>query len=806
MGYVISPNDVFYGYDPWRSATATAIEAQNPIINDPPTSWYTLMSLLRDEPATFHWNRYVGSGIPGYGAIAAAVLSPFIAIPALVLPLWLVYGGIILLKIVVAHYGAWLWLRQSRVGKLAAGAGALVFSCAGIYAVWWLWPGSNVTALYPVTLYLIRRSFDRKLVPIWLWWLLGLSYLLAGFPAPVVYFAWVAVAYVLFLAVRLRRLPVRQLTRMVLASILALATAAPGLYSFTRFLQRTGYLESRSGVAERVERYSIDHLMAFIEPFRLGDPIQHVWYAQRTAANNFLETTVYLGLLTLVLALLGVFRRRGEGTWFWGTLATILVLGLFVVDAVGDALAILPGVGFSELTRLRVLLPIPAAILAAHGAALLLRNRGRWRGWWGQMIIVIVAIDLGFFAAYFYPYITPAVAKLPVSEITSWLRVQEEPFRVLPTFDMYWPNASELERFEDVRSHFSSEARYRQMFQRIDPESWGHSGTILQVNGLTLDPANPILPLLNVRYITEQPSIDILRWKVMERTTQDQPMDGVVNVAAGSVLERDLGTPDPDVWAIDLPVSPAGDGTRPMQLEVRRESDGSLIARQLRTSAQLERNEKVYVRLPRTGERLTLVVRTGDFPVRLPAAGGSASRWTFGWVRSPLIYRESLEDGRVFELLSTLPRYSAVWDVRQSSFAEMLTKQDLDFSKVAWSESAPTFDVELLRDVPALARRVNFSLLEYTPRSERLRVSAPAPAFVVASEKLVPELRVEVDGERVQPVPVNGLFWGVLIEPGVHEIAVERVVGDGWWPVSGAAIVLLIVSSIVDRRRAPRPE
>lgn len=812
MGYVISPNDVFYNYDPWRSLV-DAPQSQNPNINDPPTSWYTLMSLLREEPEAFHWNRYVGSGIPGYGATAAAVLSPFIAIPALLLPLWLVYGGIILLKIVVAHAGAWLWLRQSRAGKSGAGAGAVVLSCAGVYAVWWLWPGTNVTALYPVTLYLIRRAFDRQRVPLWCWWLLGVSYLLSGFPAPVVYFAWIAIAYTGFLMIRLLRFPAVDLARPMVAALLAIGFVSPGLFSFVRFLQRTGYLETRAGAAERLGGFESSHLLAFFDPFRLGDPIQHVWYGGTSASGNFVETTVYLGVFTIFFTVVGLLRRRAEGRFFWAVAASVVLAGIFVSDGLGNLLGALPGVGFSELKRLRVLLPIPAALLTAHGVGLLARL-GRARSpagsapmrlgrWLALVAITLLAVDLGFFAGYFYPYLPPRLAKLPQSGMTSWIRSQEPPFRVLPTFDMYWPNTAELERFEDIRSHFGSEARYRQLMQRIDPESWGNSGTVLQVNGLTLDPADPILPLLNVRFVIEQPSIDILRWKVMEHTTPDQPMEGTVSVPPHTELRRELGAPASDVWALDVPVQPVRSGDGFVQIEIRR-VDGSVFASRTRTSESLRRNEKFYVPLPRTGEPLELILRTSDFPVELAGVRGVREQWTFGWVRSPLIFRESFAEGRVFELLSSLPRYWAVWDIQRMSFEEMLAYEKLDFGRTAYVERNPGFDVQVLRRVPPVARRVNFELLSYDGRSEELRVRTAVPALIVASEKLVPEIRVTVDGEEVTPRAVNGLFWAIAVPAGEHLIVTERRVGRGWWPMSGASLALLVIAAIVDRRVRPR--
>ncbi|MEO8035485.1 MAG: hypothetical protein ABI837_13700, partial [Acidobacteriota bacterium] len=95
MGRVVSPNDVFYNYDPW--SVIPHEQVQNSLINDPPTSYLTLMSLLKSGGDTFHWNPYIASGIPGFGSSASALLSPFVFVPVFALPLTWVYSGIILL-------------------------------------------------------------------------------------------------------------------------------------------------------------------------------------------------------------------------------------------------------------------------------------------------------------------------------------------------------------------------------------------------------------------------------------------------------------------------------------------------------------------------------------------------------------------------------------------------------------------------------------------------------------------------------------------------------------------------------------
>ena len=197
---ILSPNDILHGYDPWGSNDAVigrAVEVQNPTLNDIPTSYITLMWLLKNEPGSFHWNRHIASGVPGFGSAGGAVLTPLVAIPVLLLPLALAYSGIVLLKFSAAYWFGYLWLREERMGKRAASAGAFVGAAAGVVAVWWLWPLTNATALYPALFFLVARIGNGRRISFFWTAVLAASFLLSGFPATVAYGGWLALVYAL---------------------------------------------------------------------------------------------------------------------------------------------------------------------------------------------------------------------------------------------------------------------------------------------------------------------------------------------------------------------------------------------------------------------------------------------------------------------------------------------------------------------------------------------------------------------------------------------------------------------------------
>src|SRR5688572_19611248 len=202
MGRVISPNDVFYNYSPWSTFRPAEALTQNSTMNDPPTAYFTLMTLARADWRTFHWNPYIASGIPGFGSSASAILSPFILLPALLVPLAWVYTAILFLKLNASFVFAYLWLREERLGRNGAAVGAIVIAGAGVYAVRWLWQITNATVPYPALLWIVRRTFRGYRTSIALTALIALSFGISGFPAAIAYGVWIAIAYAIFLSFR----------------------------------------------------------------------------------------------------------------------------------------------------------------------------------------------------------------------------------------------------------------------------------------------------------------------------------------------------------------------------------------------------------------------------------------------------------------------------------------------------------------------------------------------------------------------------------------------------------------------------
>jgi len=796
MGRVVSPNDVFYNYSPWSTFRPAEAPAQNSTMNDPPTAYFTLMSMARHDWRTFHWNPYIASGIPGFGSSASAILSPFILLPALLVPLAWVYTAILFLKLNASFVFAYLWLREERLGRNGAAVGAIVIAGAGVYAVRWLWQITNATALYPALLWIVRRTVNGKRTPVAVVALIALAYALAGFPAAMAYGAWLVAAYAVYAFVANRRRALSPALRVIAGVVIALMIATPSLVPFVQFLKRSGYLEMRQG-SSLASVFPGDHWRSFVEPDRLGHPAYKDWSGDRRLGplNNYTETTVYLGLLTIPLALLGLFRRRARARWFWLASAALILACMFGAPFIAPWMAKLPGFKFSALARVGLLLPLPIGYLAAAGTRLLRRP------FVAAVLAVLIAYDLSLVAGRFYPYLDAGRAEVPVTPMMQFLREDRAPFRVAPFFDYFWPNSAELVRVEDVRSHFGSERDYRRMLLRLDPTSWSGTSTVLTFNSLKYNVTDPLNALLGVRWFIEHNQIDILKWGIFGTTVPGVKQTGSMQFKAGALFERTVSVDAEPFWAIEFPVDVIETRGRNPRLELTLLKGGAAVWSRSFTSEQTNVMDKIYIPLrpyARLGESVTLRVRSvgmqGWMLEAKNAQMGEAPLF-YGRVTTPVIFDRQLPDGKLFRNLAELPRFRAVSKLRKLNDDEFLAARDVDFATEAVITDDPVMAPPL---APADA---HVTLTHYAPDEQRVTTQSSAPFYLASSEKLTPELRVTIDGNVARAIDTDMLFAGVTVPVGRHEVVFSRRIGRGWWWLAAAGLGLWIVAVGFEVRR-----
>jgi len=806
MGRVVSPNDVFTNFSPWNMGRPLdVVRAQNSLLNDPPTAYYTLLALAKQDPRTFHWNPYIASGVPGYGSTASATLTPFALLP-LLLPLKWLYTAMAFLKLNASFVFAYLWLREERLGRRGAAIGAILFAGAGMYSVRWLWHITNTTALYPALLWIVRRTFNGRRTPILVTALIALSYAISGFPATIAYGAWITILYALYIVMGGHRLggrtagaspagapavrPARRrppILSAALGVLVALLIALPTLIPFIQFIRRSGYLGIRETMSVNAV-YPLHHARSFLQPDRLGNPAYKNWTGdpELGVLNNYVESTVYLGLLAIPLALLGLFNRRARARWFWLVAALLIVACMFAAPVVSTFIAKIPGFKYSALARLGLLLPLPIAYLAA---AARLRKQLVY-----DAVAILIAFDLALFAGRFHPYLTHEQANVPTTPTIAFLQSDKPPFRIAPMMDYLWPNSAELVRVEDVRSHFSSEADYRKILQRLEPGAWSGHSTVITFFSPNFKFDDPLTGLLGIRWYVEHKYIDILKWGIFKATVPGVKETGTIALKPGMTLQREVRVDAEPFWSIELPVNiESGNG----RIEVTLLKNGAPVWSRAFTRDEANVMNKIYVPLrpyARLGETVTLRVRAAGVQGYVLEAENKQSVF-YGRVTTPIYFDRELPEGRIFRNLAELPRFRPVSRLRKLNDDEFLAARDVDFEREAVITDDPV-------QPPALSpSNARVTLTHYAPNEQRIVTTSDAPFYLASSEKLTPELAITIDGRRTRAIETDMIFAGVPVPAGRHEIVFSRRIGRGWWWVAGVGVVLLVMGTVLERRR-----
>src|SRR5207245_7142299 len=113
------------------------------------------------------------------------------------------------------------------------------------------------------------------------------------------------------------------------AVLLALLIAAPSLVPMIQFVKRSGYLETRANAALE-HAFPLRHFLMLIRPDRLGNKAYKNWNGDPALGilNNYVEATVYLGLITIPLIALAVTNRRAPARRFRYAPAAVILCRL----------------------------------------------------------------------------------------------------------------------------------------------------------------------------------------------------------------------------------------------------------------------------------------------------------------------------------------------------------------------------------------------------------------------------------------------------------------------------------------------
>ena len=515
-GGVFSSHDFVRTHHPWRMGPDGVLESENRLLSDPAASGETTLVRYRKFPEGLFWNPWVASGGIGPFHLAQGFLSPFVALPAFLLPEAGIETGILFLKFNFAFLAAYAFFRSRRFSDLAASAGAAAWAFATGQTVWGLWMQTSVSVTYPLLLMAVDRALDEERDPRAIRFA-ALSLLLClsgGFPHWILYGAGAAALYFLIRAIALRgKGAARALFRLAAAGAIAAAILTPPILATSRFLRESGYRELRRGMGASFA-LPLRHLLLYAWPNYLGTPRRDDYSGVGwIPGDNYIETAAGVGVAAAALAVVGLattLRRRGRRreALFAAVLAAAIAIPLYGGGGILAVVGRLPLLDISLFARAKILIVFALAILAACGVEALERAAADspLRRLALRAVPFVIAIPLALLALDFYPECRPEQAVF--RDTPGVVRLREAARRGERFAAAGWtliPNVSEALGLDDVRGHFLLDAGYRRLITAADPHAYGSHGTYLVFDPQSLDVRSAVLDLLGVRWLAAPP-------------------------------------------------------------------------------------------------------------------------------------------------------------------------------------------------------------------------------------------------------------------------------------------------------------
>lgn len=387
----------------------------NPLLSDTFVNSQPWLMFNRDSLQAGYlplWNPYNANGMPHMANYQSAVFSLF-SLPYYFLDIKAALLISAFTLLFTHGFFSYAFLRQIRVGHLAALIGTLAFMFAGYNVLWLGWlPVVASGVSLPVGFFFIEQVFQqfesgvRNPSARIFWPLVGFSLslvvgLLAGHPETFYTALLLIATYTAFRILCLlkdngcNKHTLSQLGRLssqiVLASALAAGVSAIQLIPFLEYLLNSAVITNRTN-----GNVGLDILPLLFFPNLLGSPSGNFRATLHIPFLNYNESdSFYIGSLIVFLALLSViWSRHNRYIRFFAATATIWFLYFFNIFGVDRFLKLIPGISLLLPNRSHIIWLFSLSCCAALSIDYLSSLHGieRLKRWWLPVSMIGLAM------------------------------------------------------------------------------------------------------------------------------------------------------------------------------------------------------------------------------------------------------------------------------------------------------------------------------------------------------------------------------------------------------------------------------
>jgi hypothetical protein len=392
---------------PWKALGRAPLPANTGIVFTQLAPW---TRAARDQILAGElplWNRDSAAGAPLLANQQTAIFHPFTLLAFLLLPLGKAFTLTAALRLFFVLLFTFVFFRAWDVGNAAALFGAVAYTFCTFHIVWLLFPLGLATMMLPLALAAAqehaRAARARTLATLTL--ALALS-VLGGHPESAFWVFLTAAFYTLFLSRNRRVL----LTAAVAAALAAGLTAFVWMPTAALLPKQARYELMRQRATNPPDHgLGVEWLLPLVSPNILGTPQEANYVAppheHPAVIDDYGETASgYAGIVTLLLAALGLVASDKKQRWFFSGLMLFALLTIAEAPVWREMIRVIPLAGVTIHQRLRILWNLGACGLATLGVCALARGRVSARTLRGAAAgVAFILIAVWFARAEFFP-------------------------------------------------------------------------------------------------------------------------------------------------------------------------------------------------------------------------------------------------------------------------------------------------------------------------------------------------------------------------------------------------------------------
>ncbi|MEJ5166708.1 MAG: hypothetical protein WHV67_06745 [Thermoanaerobaculia bacterium] len=743
LGFLISPNDIYLNYDPWRYGSFQH-SSLNPTLNDPATAYWTKAYLFKTEPESLFFNPYIASGMPGALDLNSGILNPFVLVP-LIFPMELFFSLMVLIKVIVSYTGMYLFLKTFNLNKWSCSLGAISYAFFGQNVIWALWPQTNISPLFPWFLYALK--IDNKAYRFLILFLSFVFSITGGYPPYIVIFFYFYFFYIILTSTKEI---LRKIKRVAVVFLLALVCLSPFLYITYYDLKDSGRLEIRENLSQKEKAFPLKGILSFFSPYKFGTPQDFSLKIE----GGFHSLGLYSGIFAFLCLPFGFLYLKDPEKRFFIISFIFIFFILFFNTPIRFLISKLPLLNYSSFSRISILLGLTLSIISGFGfekLLFLLKNKKIL-----YLLPFFASIELGFFASSYFSYQRYSDIKPEETPAISFLKnnLKGTPFRVSGFYDCLWPNSSEYTKIPDIRSHFSSEGWWRDFLSMAYPEVSSIMGTFLLFwDAKAIE--SPVFSSLFVKYIAEPPFINTIEPQADKKKYIEEPENFIELPAYG--LRRKVqfeGVP----YKIEFYLKNLKDK---VYLNIYDYFSQTLLERY-----EIQEKGGIYfVLIDNSWEYRFARVYLELFSSGGVMVGEKNGNFCLNISYSPYVKVYDGRDLKIFENRNLKEPLYLIFEAREG-FPER--EEDFHFFSYFEKKDFPLVEEFLKKGLKGI-KRGNIKIQEFDLYGGKFYVSAEAPSIIVLPFKYNPFWAyATLDGKKVKIFKVNGGMSGILIEEGEH--------------------------------------